>query len=86
MGCVGEEGRECDGRRCWLAVTALSLCSYFSPDSYKLTVTDYYFFLGLGVAVLTIFIQPCFVVAELRGGFGGALADNKATFIDLETL
>ena len=36
------------------------------------------------VAVLTIFIRSCYRVAELRGGFGGALANDQATFIGLE--
>ena len=34
--------------------------------------------------MLTIFIRSCFRVAELRGGFGGALANDEGMLIGLE--
>ena len=37
------------------------------------------------MAWLTIFIRSCFRVAELRGGFGGALANDQGMFIALES-
>lgn len=40
---------------------------------------------ALIIAVLTIFIRSCFRVAELRGGFGGNLANNETTYIILES-
>ncbi|OCL03471.1 putative RTA1 domain protein [Glonium stellatum] len=42
-------------------------------------------FLGcLGLATLCIFIRSCFRVAELSGGFHGALANQQVTFMILE--
>jgi hypothetical protein len=43
-----------------------------------------YFLGGLSLATLTITIRSCFRVAELSGGFHGALANNQATFMVLE--
>ena len=39
---------------------------------------------ALIVALITIFVRSCFRVAELRGGFGGRLANEEVTFMVLE--
>lgn len=42
------------------------------------------FLSSLGVAALCIFVRSCFRVAELSGGFHGALANQQVTFMILE--
>lgn len=42
------------------------------------------FNIALSIATLTIFIRSCFRVAELSGGFNGALANDQVTFMILE--
>ncbi|KAI9819296.1 MAG: hypothetical protein M1827_007453 [Pycnora praestabilis] len=42
------------------------------------------FLISLGIATLTIFIRSSFRVAELSGGFHGALANQQVTFMILE--
>lgn len=42
------------------------------------------FLASLSVATLTIFVRSCFRVAELSGGFDGALANDQITFMVLE--
>jgi hypothetical protein len=41
-------------------------------------------FLALAISTIAIFIRSLYRVAELSGGFGGALANNQATFMALE--
>jgi hypothetical protein len=43
------------------------------------------FLVGLVIATLAIFIRSCYRVAELSGGFKGALANNEVSFIILES-
>ena len=40
--------------------------------------------LALIIATIAIFIRSCFRVAELKGGFGGKLANQEVTFMILE--
>lgn len=40
--------------------------------------------LGIGVALLAIYIRSCFRVAELQGGFQSGLANDEVTFMVLE--
>ncbi|RAH82402.1 putative RTA1 domain protein [Aspergillus japonicus CBS 114.51] len=42
------------------------------------------FLISLVVATTTIFIRSCFRVAELKGGFGSALANDQVAFMVLE--
>ena len=48
-------------------------------ESYGLTS-----FTALAVSTIAIFIRSLYRVIELLGGFGGALANNQATFMVLE--
>ena len=34
---------------------------------------------------MTIFVRSCYRVAELRGGFGGHLANDETTYVILES-
>lgn len=51
----------------------------FLPGSYRLTSCS-----ALAVSTIAIFIRSLYRVVELSGGFGGALANNQATFMVLE--
>jgi hypothetical protein len=41
-------------------------------------------FTALAISTIAIFIRSLYRVIELSGGFGGALANNQATFMVLE--
>ena len=41
-------------------------------------------YLGIGIALLAIYVRSCFRVAELQGGFQGELANDEITFMILE--
>lgn len=51
----------------------------FLFESYLLTSSS-----ALAVSTIAIFIRSLYRVIELSGGFGGALANNQATFMVLE--
>jgi hypothetical protein len=64
---------------------------YRNPNRWSPTYSDLYssrlfktFLYGLALATLTIFTRSVFRVAELSGGFNGALANNQITFMVLE--
>jgi hypothetical protein len=74
-----------------LACADYALRLWRSPDSWNMTYADLYtsklfkgFLFSLGVATFTIFVRSCFRVAELSGGFNGALANSEITFMVLE--
>jgi hypothetical protein len=48
-------------------------------------VTEFSLVSGLTIASVTIFVRCAFRVAELRDGFGSALANNQVAFIILES-
>lgn len=64
---------------------------YKNPQSWSQKYVELYwsrrfsaFLCFLGLATLTIFIRSVFRVAELSGGFHGALANNQLSFMILE--
>ena len=69
---------------------ALVICEWYLPvifqslDTVKCVLTQGSM-TALIVAVIAIFIRSCFRVAELRGGFGGHLANNEVTYMILES-
>ena len=58
--------------------------SHASIANYRSTPLTCYVPSALALATLCIFIRSCFRVAELRGGFNGALANQQVTFMILE--